>query len=37
MFQRHSALGSEILKYGLAYFSNFFNTESARQYIAVGE
>lgn len=35
MFQRHSALGSEILQYGLAYFSNFVNTKSARQYIAI--
>lgn len=35
MFQRHSALGSEVLQYGLPYFSNFVNTESARQYIAI--
>lgn len=35
MFQRHSALGSEVLQYGLAYFSNFVNTRSARQYIAI--
>lgn len=35
MFQRHSALGSEVLQYGLAYFSNFVNTKSARQYIAI--
>lgn len=35
MFQRHSALGSEVLQYGLAYFSNFVNTKSARQCIAI--